>query len=635
VAAIDLLFQAAPLATADLVFGDDGSSTVADATISGEIVLPLPTLEGEVVLGIGLSGEIALPLPTLEGEVIYFSDTQRPLVANARVRWQDAVAQPEHAAARWGDASKLPVPHEVRYQDADSNERAFAVHWRDADASRRPGLRTRFQDGAATRRAAQTRFQDAKRTPNTNRQRYSDAQPVQRGAQQRFQDAIRGIAGQQRVRYQEAVPLQTAVLSTMRQGKPQPRGWGNRYQEGIQPHPGRTHLGPPVVVPPDNPCYVPSADLVFEMPWSADTNLVFVCDEHGTGPVEPGETVVVPIRRIYTVINSASLKRVDGDVLIPTLAMTLTIDVESWTWGFTARTPGAAEPDLQPSGGGPVEVEVTINGMAFRAIIEGISRDRVFGRSDLNVSGRGKAAVLDAPYTPLMSFGNTADRTVQQLANDVLTLNGVSIGWDVDAGWQPDDWLVPAGVWSHQGSYITALNAIAGAAGAYVQPHPTDKALRVLRRYPALPWDWGDVTPDFELPSDVVQREGIVWSDKPLYNRVFVRGMKSGRMGQATRIGTAGDIEAPMVTDALMTDAIGTRQRAIPVLADVGRQAAVSLRLPVLEETGVITPGQFVRYVDGGVTRIGLVRSTSAEVERADGRLTIWQTIGVETHVNV
>lgn len=61
----------------------------------------------------------------------------------------------------------------------------------------------------------------------------------------------------------------------------------------------------------------------------------------------------------------------------------------------------------------------------------------------------------------------------------------------------------------------------------------------------------------------------------------------------------------------------------------------MSLRLPVLAETGIIPPGKFVRYVDGGVTRIGLVRSTSAAIERTEDKLTIWQTIGVETHVGL
>lgn len=89
-----------------------------------------------------------------------------------------------------------------------------------------------------------------------------------------------------------------------------------------------------------------------------------------------------------------------------------------------------------------------------------------------------------------------------------------------------------------------------------------------------------------------------------------------------------------MIIDPLMTNAIGMRQRAMPVLCDVGRQAVVTLRLPVLTETGIIPPGKFVRYVDGGVTRIGLTRSVRAEIERdEESGLTIWQSIGVETHV--
>jgi len=64
------------------------------------------------------------------------------------------------------------------------------------------------------------------------------------------------------------------------------------------------------------------------------------------------------------------------------------------------------------------------------------------------------------------------------------------------------------------------------------------------------------------------------------------------------------------------------------VLSDTGDQAMVMLRLPVLEETGLIVPGKFVRYVDGSVQRIGLVRSIGVEV----GTPQAWQTIEVETH---
>jgi hypothetical protein len=101
-----------------------------------------------------------------------------------------------------------------------------------------------------------------------------------------------------------------------------------------------------------------------------------------------------------------------------------------------------------------------------------------------------------------------------------------------------------------------------------------------------------------------------------------------GVLGQVTRAGTAGDVLAPMVVDPLITEAAAARQRGLAVLADTGRQIEVTLRLPVLAETGIIEPGAFVEYQDGSITRLGLVRSTSVQAELPE----VWQTLGVETH---
>jgi prophage tail gpP-like protein len=327
------------------------------------------------------------------------------------------------------------------------------------------------------------------------------------------------------------------------------------------------------------------------------------------------------------VVNNASLRRVDGNILLPTFSMTLGLDVDSWTWSFSAALPGRALSDLEPAGtGSPVEVEATINGTVFRALVESIERSREFGTNDLRISGRGKTALLDAPYAPVLSFTNTQARTAQQIMGDVLTFNGVSLGWSIQ--WGLADWSIPAGVFSHQGSYIGALNKIALAAGGCIQPHAASQLIKVLPRYPRVPWGWATVTPDFQLPADVTSRESLRWLEKAAYNRVFVSGQEVGVLGQVTRSGTAGDVLAPMVVDALITDAVVARQRGIAVLSDTGRQVEVSLRLPVLSETGIITPGAFVDYQDGGVTRRGMVRSTQVQA----GLPEVWQTLGVQTY---
>ncbi|CAJ0858313.1 hypothetical protein [Ralstonia mannitolilytica] len=387
------------------------------------------------------------------------------------------------------------------------------------------------------------------------------------------------------------------------------------------------------VIPPEPPeGYEPSTAILFQCPWLAyagsDIRLVF--GKYPCKEVEPPEhgTIIVPVKRVYIVINNVLLRRVDGNVELPTTSLSLNIEADGWTWSFNASIERSAEDAVASAADGtPVELEAVFNGVPYRLLAEETQRDREFGKAIVRVSGRGKSALLDEPTAPILSFANSQARTAQQLMNDALTINGASIGWTVD--WRLTDWLVPAGAWVHQGTYKSALQAIAGAAGAYIQPDPALQKLSVLARYPVAPWNWGTVTPDFVLPSDVTSREGIRRVRRPRYTRVFVSGQAQGVLGQVTRAGTDGSILAPMVTDPLITHVDAARQRGLAILGDTGNQAHLSLRLPILQETGIILPGKFVQYVDEGVTRLGLVRGTAVET----GMPEAWQTIGVETHV--
>lgn len=383
----------------------------------------------------------------------------------------------------------------------------------------------------------------------------------------------------------------------------------------------------PLDVTPPAPevCYTPSTLLVFsEAPGTPA--LLFRCNAHDNPPGDG--TIVVPIRRTYMILNNVDLRRVTGDIALPALSMSLSLDRESWTYGFNASLPADALPYLQPeTDGSPALLEVTINGATFLVLAEGISRDRQFGQRSISVRGRGKNALLDAPYAPVMQFVNPDPRNVSQLMQDVLTVNGVSLGWDVDFG--IDDWLVPGGTWSAQGSYIAALTDIATAAGAYLQPHPTDDTLRLLPLYPSAPWDWGTISPDFVLPAALIAQEGVEWLSKPSYTNVAVAGTtSSGILGNVTRDGTDGGLVAPMVTHSLIVHADAARQRGRAVLSDTGKQARVALRMPVLSEVGIIMPGKFVSYVDGATTRFGIARAVDVQVAAAN----VWQTVTLETH---
>ena len=325
-------------------------------------------------------------------------------------------------------------------------------------------------------------------------------------------------------------------------------------------------------------------------------------------------------------INSITLHRVDTGAELHAYSFNMSLDYQSWTWAWNASLHSDAAPHLgRDSAGDPPELAVFVNGVEFRLRLERKSRDRRFSPTRWAVSGRGKASVLGSDDAPRQSFRNTADRTAQQLMADVLTVNGVPMGWTID--WGLEDWLVPAGAWALQGNYIDAINDIAGAAGGYVQPHNTAATLRVLPRYPLPPWDWDSVTSYVQIPDDAAEVEGTDYIDKPAYNRVFISGIGAGVFGPFTRAGTAGNVIAPPVNHALITHPDVHRQRGIAELSDTGRQEIITLNMQVLPESGVIVPGQFVRY-QGESTVMGIVRSTSIDWSRPRLR----QTLEVETH---
>lgn len=670
-ASVDLEFVSSPIhQPADLIFGESFgpptalvtlAATLPDMTVAVALLpvvmvdlsatLPTMTLSAfvatppEVTLAATLPAMTAairldqvaivsmaatLPAPTFAASIIYSSNAARPLVRDVRTDWDNAtgrhafITEFEQSAApivlgpriAWNEADplvvgvdllqpynleKLRVSWQVKDEEAAPLGVQVSTSFKNLDRSNRPAIRTAWDEAVRLQAQIESSWQE----------RYRDRRPTMTSP------------------WQEAVRLQAIISSGFGAGSPLViirRSW---WDEAVVVPPGKR--AEPPIPPIHEPCYIPpDADKVFlffkDSPATPPIELIFVCETH---PTPPPETIVVPIKRVYIVINSSSLKRVDDGTMLPTFNMSLSLDVNSWTWGFTANLPATTLDALMPaSDGTPVELETMINGVPYRVLAEGLQRSRTFNQASITLAGRGKPALLDAPYAPVNQFINTTERTAQQLMNDALTVNGIPLGWEVE--WNIDDWLVPANAWSSQGSYMGAVTSIAAAAGAYIQPHATLEKLIVLHKYPTAPWDWASVVPDYELPADVMTQEGITWTKKPSYNRVYVSGTSAGIVGQVTRDGTAGDFLAPMVSDQLITETPAARQRGRAVLSDTGKQADVNLRLPVLLETGIILPGKFVRYVDGAATKIGIVRSTNVSVQFPE----TWQTIGVETHVD-
>lgn len=629
----DLIFDLPndPTLPARLVFGDDGGVVVPDApfVVRGQ----LPSLRARIPTAYGRPVVVQAQFQKLKGRVRsrYFSATERPLVNETTGVFEAAVANREATRSGWEDTRPLHTQDAVRFEKAIPEPVSHAVNWNNAEHVK-DLLTGIFQQAKKLPTAiTKTRYQDTQRAHNTRSVRYQEGAHLNTQALlARYQDAQRDIRNFTAVRFQQGVPYSVDSRQLYSGGVPLFKWWLAKYQEAVKPPIGIWRPKPPE--PDKETCYSPllPANLVFQTPWLHNGNLVFICDRHDDPPPEPGETVVVPVKEVYLTINSAVLVRVDTGQVIPCISMSMQLDVDSWTWGFSASVPGSVLPLVQRSRhGDPVVVQATINGIDFRFALDTPTRDRSFNSSSLRLQGRGLGAELDAPNSVVRTFTNAESRNARQLLDDILTYNNVPIGWEIGA-FEPTDWAVPKGVFNHTGTYISALRQVAEAAGAYLQPHNTARTLDVRLRYPKPYWEWGSITPDFEIPEAVATQEGITWEDKPIYNRVFVVGQEHGVIGQYTRTGTAGDLLAQTVIDPLITHADAARQRGRSIISDTGRVATVSFRMPLLAETGVIKPGAFVRYLEGGNTHFGLTRSVQLDVSDLTG---IHQRITMETHL--
>ena len=591
-----------------------------------EVTIPAVGLSADADFGPG-DPATAAELPT-DGRLLWDAGVSRGERYTAPIAWQDAQRVGARAQQVWQDAQRFAHHAATRWQDGAAIGARAAQQWTEAQHLRARAV-TRWQDGVGQRSNARADWQEGQRMRAIAAARWQDGSAMRHTTRNDWQETVR-LRHLAAARWQDGSAMRRETIHSGAAGIPVRILAATRWQDAMRPPAGVSQPLVPIV-PPLEPCYDPAAlgRLVFTDAWvQGDGRLVFVCirgDEPG-----PGATVIVPVRSVYMTINSFSLKRLDNDYPIMANSMSLSLDVDSWTWTCSFSVNGSALPTVaRNSNGDPVVARATINGTPIDFLLERISRDRSFGSSQLRVQGRGLSAQLDDPYAPVLTFGNPSSaRTARQLLDDILTINGVSNGWGISA-FDPTDWYVPAGVFAHQGSYISAMNQVVGSVGAYLQPQDTGQNMDVRMRYPTPSWEWSGATPDIVLPSAVTSQEGIDWVNKPDYSRVFVVGQENGVLGRYTREGTDGAILAPGVVDPLITHVDAVRQRGRTILSQTGTMANVTLRLPVLAETGIIRPGKMVRYTDDGVTRIGMTRSVGVDVAMP----TIYQTIEVETYV--
>lgn len=629
-----VFYQSAATYPAELVFGDDGDADTQPLNASVVIRATLSPLSGRVRLAAGLPVSVRAVLPLLRGRVPmrYATDTSRPTVGSVRSRWQDASPVQTGQRHRWQDALKLDALTASRWQDAAPTRTQVASRWQEADSIRVTTL-THWQDAAKLRQSTEALFQEALRSERASATTWQNADKLHQAAAVRFQEALRDRRASVDARWQDARRLQNAVSDSAQPSVPVYSSWSARWQNAMQPGIAQV-ITPPVV---GERCYTPNPHLLFALPWPASPALLFYCDrdQPSSGP-DPFVTLYILPARFYMTTHNLVAHRLPDMAPVPLDDATLSADVGSFAWQFSATGPDSLLGQLAPLASGstaiPQQLQITLNGSTWVFVVESLRRTHTFGKRTVSISGRSATALVGAPFRRELAYTNTNVANAQQLAAQALDLTGLALEWGIT------DWLVPANAWSTTGTPLAVVQAIAQAAGGYLQSHRSAATLQVRHPYPPRPdgssggpWNWATGSADVVLAPDAIITNAIDRRDGPDINAIYVSGTTQGVLALVKRAGTAGDKLAPQETDALITDASAAQQRGLATLGKAGPQYAVSLELPVLSgvgQPGVIDVGQLVQVNESTPWR-GRVRSVSVNAAMPIAR----QTITLERHL--
>lgn len=356
-------------------------------------------------------------------------------------------------------------------------------------------------------------------------------------------------------------------------------------------------------------------------PWPVEPN-----------PGDPGsDPITVPILPVYFMIPTLSAVRLPERTPVPLLAASLRTDAASWGWAFTGSMPfadfGLVNPSTREA---PVELEVTINGYVWTVLVESFTDNRRFGARTVSLQGRSRSAVLAAPFAPLRSHLQSADRTAAQLGDEELVGTGWTLLWDAV------DWLVPGGTYSYSDlAPIDALVRLAASIGARIE---TDRELLQLAAkptYPISPWEWEGATPYAILPSNIVTAADGGWQGGTNANGVYVYSENAGFGALVKITGTAGELQVPQIVERLAVSADPARELGRQRLAAAGKiknEQITTVLMPSPADPGLIPLGALLDVGDGTSSWRGQVMAVQVSAQREGSAFSVRQQLQVERH---
>lgn len=613
----------------EIVFGDDDGglpSGVVELGITGRIT----GLRGTIAIHRRVEVHAAGRITGLRGtiQVLHTINVSRPLVNASRGAWQNAQRASHALQIRYERAGQIGIGVQSGYQLAERVSLSVLG---------------RFEQTTRLSRSVLQAFQQAQRVGAVPvLQRFESAGNVRAVVAHGFEQARRASGAPVLEQYADALHLKHIVVQRYEKSLQLSRGladsfgvadrWSRalqaRYEYARKPAAGKT----PIVKPPYpalEPCYVPGlpAELLFieAADASLPVQLVFVCERHSPpGPDPDRPKFVIPLLEKYVSVHHIDAVLLPGLEPIKLDSAEIESDDDSFGWSLNAIGPEHLLDQLAPVSGLPAQIRVTVDGIPWVFAVERMSRTRSFGKHRVSLDARSVTALLGDPYSRQQTWLNDAGAlTAQQIVAKALEYTGTAVDWGLN------DWLVPAGAWSFRGTPLQAALRVAESVGAVLRSHRTEQQLIFAPRYPSLPWEWSSKPANVQMPAAIITTDSLEPQPNPAYNAVFVSGMAQGVRGHVRRVGTAGDLRAEPITDALITHEVAARERGRSILGAAGNKLMQTMTLPLLtgaDLPGLIGPGNLIRVDDINEQWRGLVRSIRVSV----GMPKVRQIISVE-----
>lgn len=569
------------------------------------------------------------PAPKLYATSAYNSRTSRPVEASPDMAWQRADRNDEAVSGGWVMADKLRHPVAKPWQQAQPLSAGVAAHAQVMDRLNLSAVGVWQQAAQLHTDPVDELFKVLLKDDHLSVLPWQQAAHLATAAAAQFVQLLPANRLRE-LRWEDAQALARSMTQAYQKAKDGSRRLSIPWEIGRQPPSGREA---PVQPPVQPPVYQPTADINFLCKCTFPSPLAVMLN-FGKHPC-PGGTVV-PDRKVYFIVNTISMKRVSDNTPIELVSASVGIDKNSWCWSFSGAVPYTEFEKVEPTATGPVEVELEINGLVWRLLVERYNTKEVFSKTDISISGRSVTAWLDEPYAPVRSFVQTTALTSRQFAEAELTRAGLVTGFTLD--WQLIDalgWQMPANTWSYTDlTPVQVIQAIAQGAGGYVNSHPSAKELIVRSVYPRPFWEWAAATVDRTIPEGLILSRSLDWEERPVYNGVYVSGELTGVNDFVRRTGTNGAMQAPPFVGPMISDHAAARNKGIAILSASGKQARVGLELPMEPTLGLVTPGMLVQVQKGASNNWrGLVNSTQIGAAWGDNdSLIVSQSIEIERH---